>query len=244
MSPSARPNLPRDSHGGTRAIHAILGAFRDAIAVFAPVDCAGCGRADRSLCLECYDELEPAITPRALQQGTIVYTALRYQGVVRQAILALKEEGRTDVARALAKPFGTAIAKAVTASANVAPDGAPIELIAVPTSRSAWRRRGYDPVALLGRRAGYDLARELRPARTTAAQKSLDLSGRARNVEGSLVARRSLSGRRFVLLDDVLTTGSTFAEASRAISDAGGTVVAGAALAFTPRVFAETSRAR
>ena len=75
-------------------------------------------------------------------------------------------------------------------------------------------------------------------ARRTAAQKSLGSSGRASNLHGALVAKRSLAGRVFVLVDDVLTTGATLDEAARAIRAAGGEVVGAATVAFTPRLFA------
>ena len=122
----------------------ISGALLDALAVLSPVDCAGCGSADRSLCAQCRAELEPAVTPRTLPDGSTVYTALRYEGVVRRTLLALKEGGRTDVVKPLSEPFGAALLRASQPGA---------EILAVPTSKAAWRRRGYDPVALLCKRA-------------------------------------------------------------------------------------------
>jgi ComF family protein len=209
-------------------ISRISGALLDALAVLSPVDCAGCGSADRSLCVHCRAELEPAVTPRTLSDGSTVFTALRYEGVVRRTLLALKESGRTDVVRPLSAPFGAALAR-------VAQPGA--EFLAVPTSRAAWRRRGYDPVALLCKRAGFEHAKILRSSRATLSQKSLGSEDRAVNLHESMHSRASLSGRRFILVDDVVTTGATLAEAARAVREAGGQVVGQAALSFTRMIF-------
>lgn len=211
-----------------------VGAVLDAFAALSPVDCAGCGGADRSLCAECRRQILPAVTPRTLADGSIVYTALRYEGVVRQALLALKESGRTDVAKPLGAALAFALARATETRAEIVP---------MPTSRAAWRRRGYDPVLLLGRSAGYPLARVLVQRNTTVSQKTLGADERASNLRGSMSARRSLVGRRFVLLDDVLTTGATLSEAVRAIRAAGGETVGAAALAFTPRLFGRQDKA-
>jgi ComF family protein len=203
-------------------------AVLDALAVLSPVTCAGCGASDRSICADCRVGFEAAVTPRTLADGTTVFTSLRYEGPVRQALLAMKENGRTDVVRALATPFAAALARVHAPG---------VELVPVPTSRAARRRRGYDPVALLCRKAGYDLSMVLSHRRHTESQKTLGADDRARNLRGSMRARRSLAGRSFVIVDDVLTTGATFAEASRALRAAGGEVLGGAALAFTPRLF-------
>lgn len=202
-------------------------ALLDAISVLAPVDCAGCGAPDRSLCESCLESLQAAVTPRRLADGTTVFTALRYEGVARRTLLALKESGRTDVVGALSVPFAAALDRAAQ------PDA---EFLAVPTSTAAWRRRGYDPVALLAKRAGIRHAKVLRTARSTASQKTLGAADRARNLQSSMVSKTSLVGRRFILIDDVVTTGATLAEAARAIRFAGGEVVGRAALAFTPRI--------
>jgi ComF family protein len=206
----------------------IAGALLDALAVFSPVDCAGCGRADRALCPNCRVELEPEVTPRTLADGSTVFTALRYEGVVRTTLLALKEGGRTDVAAPLAVALAAALKRAEQ------PD---VEVVTIPTSKAAWRRRGYDPVALLCKRAGFEPVKVLRPARATQSQKTLGSDDRALNLHESMRARASLRGRRFILVDDVVTTGATLAEAARAVRAAGGEVVGQAALAFTPRLF-------
>ncbi|MCU1411473.1 MAG: ComF family protein [Rhodoglobus sp.] len=206
-------------------------ALLDAWALVMPVECAGCEGPDRALCGGCSGSLVPLPTLRATPGGLPVVTALRYEGIVRRVILAFKEQQRTDAAAHLAP----ALAAALLATAD---QPGPVELAPVPTSRAAYRRRGYDPVRLVLRKAGHRPAGVLRVARRTTAQKSLSAAERAENLRGALVARGSLEGRRFTLVDDILTTGATLDEAARAISEAGGTVVGGATIAFTPRLIA------
>src|SRR6202000_211308 len=161
-------------------------ALLDALAVLSPVDCAGCGAPDRSLCDDCLRALTADVTPRRLGDGTTVFTALRYEGVVRRAVLALKESGRTDVAGALSVPFAAALAR-------VAQSGA--EFLGVPTSTAAWRRRGYGPVWVIAKRAGVRHAKLLRRVRSTASQKTLGADDRALNLRASMVSTVSLTGR-------------------------------------------------
>jgi predicted amidophosphoribosyltransferase len=215
----------------------ITAAVLDALALLLPVECAGCGADDRGLCAICVSELQPSPTPRVTAGGLWVVTALRYEGRVRRVILALKEQHRTDLAVALSRPLAVAVRQS-RASAHAQRPGTGLEIAVVPTSRSSYRRRGYDPVSVILRHTGYRPAAVLRTSRRTASQKSLDSAARASNVHGAMVARRPLTGRIFVLVDDVLTTGATLDEAVRAIRAAGGEVAAAATIAFTPRLFA------
>lgn len=204
----------------------------DALAVLFPVDCAGCGVPDRSVCELCCAALGPALQtplPSPAVADFTVASAARYEGVVRELVLALKEGGRTDAAVAL----GWAIAPLLGAASSAhIPD-----LALVPSSRAARARRGYDPVGILVRRAGYRVSPVLRVARSTAAQKTLDVVGRAANSAGSLEALGDLSGRRLTLVDDVLTTGATLLDAARAVREAGGEVIGAVTLAATPRLY-------
>lgn len=169
----------RSSYSTVR--RAVIDATLDAWAVLMPVDCAGCGTPDRALCAGCRDRLAPTLTWHRLPDGTPTISALDYADVARQVILTFKEQGRTDVASALAAPLRAAIETAAHADAITAP-----ELVPVPTSRAAYRRRGYDPVALLVRRAGFARASVLRRSRGTLQQKALDVESRSRNLAGSI----------------------------------------------------------
>jgi ComF family protein len=221
-------------------------ALLDAWSVLMPVYCAGCGADDRALCTSCRLELRPALHRQQLSDGTALVSALRYENVVRHSILALKEQGRTDIVKALALPLAVAVAAAsrgaaargasrgAAASGDLASGG--LELVSIPPGSSAYRRRGYDPVRLLVAGARLPrLAGVLTNGRSRQRQKTLDRSGREHNAEGSMVARFALSGRRFLLVDDVATTGATLVEAARALRAAGAEVVAAATLAHTPK---------
>ena len=207
----------------------IRGAFLDALAVIAPIECAGCARPDRALCVDCASALVPHVSTHELSVAGPVWAALAYDGAVRRVILAFKEHDRTDARLPLARALAAAVDQATATTRADA-------VVAVPSSRAGLRRRGYDPVASLLTRSGVRPLRALVPARAGSAQKSLSLAARRANREGSLRARFSLAGVRVLLVDDILTTGATLDEAARAVGDAGGEVCGAAVLAFTPKL--------
>jgi predicted amidophosphoribosyltransferase len=106
-------------------------------------------------------------------------------------------------------------------------------VVPVPSSRAAFRRRGYAVTDLLARRAGATPRRLLVPGRAGLDQRGLGRQERARNVGGTLRARRA-EGMRVVVVDDVVTTGATLDEAVRVLRRAGADVVGAAAVATTP----------
>lgn len=117
-------------------------------------------------------------------------------------------------------------------------------LVPVPSASRAVASRGHDPVcrmALAASRAlrgGGFRARVvpvLRHRRPVADQSELSGAGRRRNVAGAFGVRRAAPLRcgGVVLVDDVVTTGSSLAEAARVVADAGGDVLAAAVVAAT-----------
>lgn len=206
-------------------------ALADAWALIAPVDCAGCGAPDRALCPACAPALRSRLRGAALDIGVPpalpIVAALGYEGVARATLLALKREGRTELARTLAAPLLDAVSAAWHGS------GADL-LVPVPGSRTGAARRGFGPVALIVRRAGLVAAPALRTVADGPEQKALRLEQRLA-AESRFRASARVRGRRVILVDDVVTSGATLRAAARALQAAGAEVVGGAAIAATSR---------
>jgi ComF family protein len=91
-----------------------------------------------------------------------------------------------------------------------------------------WRRkwqRGFNQAELLARRIasrrGVPLIRGLRRTRATRPQAGLSNTARRENVTGAFQARRRLDGMSVLLVDDVMTTGSTATACAFALKRAG-----------------------
>lgn len=122
--------------------------------------------------------------------------------------------------------LGAELADAVCRGGHDLPDA----IVPVPLHRSRHFSRTFNQAELLALQLGRALAlpvhgRLLRRRRQTRAQSGLDAAARRRNVRGAFGAAsphgRLPAGYRLALVDDVLTTGMTLAECSRALRRAG-----------------------
>ena len=207
----------------------------DAVAVVLPVVCSGCGAPDRSICPVCRGILRGSVPTRRMLEaegGAVdVWSAHPYEGIASQVILAYKNAGRTDAASELADSLKRAL-EAALACIDLR-DGRKIRVAAIPTSRRALRARGYDPNAALLRRLGVRTRSPLTLVRQTDDQTGLGRDDRWFNTAGSMGLARSVKGDRFLVIDDVFTTGATLTEAIRVLRDAGAEVVGAATIANT-----------
>jgi predicted amidophosphoribosyltransferase len=175
--------------------------------------------------------------------GPAVFAAGRYAGGVRAALIAYKERGRAELTR----PLGALLAAAVSAAiGELPPGGVRPCLVPVPSSARASRRRGGDHALRLARAAGRVSRLPVVPALSLARQvhdsAGLGREARAANLAGAFVASAG-PGRPAVLVDDIVTTGTTLREAYRALCLAGWDCPAAAVVAATPKLYGEGSGA-
>ncbi|MFG2332341.1 ComF family protein [Streptomyces sp. NPDC048604] len=210
------------------------GWWREIAGLVLPVACGGCGSPRTPLCASCARALHGSaarrVRPTPAPAGLpAVHAAAPYEGPVRAVLLAHKERG----ALGLAGPLGTALAGAVRAAAgpSEASGARPLLLVPVPSSRRSVRARGHDPTRRIARAAAAGLRRSGRPARVlpvlrqcreVADQSGLGAHARSVNMRGALEvvpgAERLLGDGPVVLVDDLMTTGASLAEAARALS--------------------------
>ncbi|OGR38529.1 MAG: hypothetical protein A2051_02965 [Desulfovibrionales bacterium GWA2_65_9] len=147
-----------------------------------------------------------------------------YDGRLRDLILRYKFEGQLGLGRQLQE----CLALAFERSAAVLPELCACELLVpVPLHprRLSWRgfNQSRELARLVALRRGLPIRQEaLKRVRRTVPQMELDRAHRAENIRGAFAASPEiLAGRTALLVDDIMTTGSTLEECSRMMLAAG-----------------------
>lgn len=234
--------------GWRNAVRSVVSTLLDTAM---PASCVVCRRTGDPICDWCLDSIPPLSTPICDICGVPNLTAsggggavcdpcqdagpdmprtrpaTTFDGTVRIAIHAMKYGDRPDVARRLATLLeGPARAVSVGTRPIVVP---------VALHERRLDTRGYDQSGLLAahvaRACGWSVAEVLSRVRDTPSQVGLGRNARRRNVAGAFVATMRLDGMHVLLVDDVLTTGATLMEASRACRAVGAASVVATCLA-------------
>lgn len=222
--------------------------YVDALAdLFYPQRCVGCERrANDVLCRDCFHALPRIEEPFCRRCGmptafdTFVCEAckgvdfgferarapLRYEGVGKEIVHALKYRGYTKVVDRLMVPL------MLEALADERFDA----VVPVPLHRSRLRRRGFNQAELMARglagKLNTTVSDKLETVRRTRDQVELSGAGRRANVAGAFGARGRVSGS-ILLVDDVFTTGATMSECASILSGAGADEVVALSLCRT-----------
>lgn len=210
----------------------------------APHSCLVCKRQGYALCPACYLDVITEVPPRCVKCLALtkdyevcskcrsriplknVWVVSEYQGHIKLAIKRFKFERK----RALARPL-----------ANLLCDSLPYFkfrpiIVPIPTASSRLRLRGYDHAGLLAKELSrltglkhIDLLRRLGQTRQVGAKrvKRLEqLDGAFRTIRQGYV-----EGEHILLVDDVVTTGSTLIVAAKELKKAGAKSVSAVVLA-------------
>ena len=209
-----------------------------------PRRCAGCGRRGTWLCDECGHQVARLTPPWCRRCGepaaanccrcsdlapalAVVRSAVPYDGWVRQAIINVKYAGEWARTEHLAALLPSLIA-------DVGPsDG----LVPVPLHPRRERTRGYNQARLLAEHAATlcssRVCEVVVRTRLTARQVGLDAQTRRANVRDAFAVPGyvNVRGCRLILIDDVITTGSTLGSCASALMTAGAAWVAAVTVA-------------
>ncbi|CAB4699961.1 unannotated protein [freshwater metagenome] len=188
-----------------------------------PVRCFGCNRLGLSICSQCRSDWQPQYFLSHFA-NLRVHSAVLYSPTASKIILAAKENGLKEADKLIIEAI-----QGVLAQANFA--NRTIELIPIPSSPSARRRRGrsfmVDITAQIAQRSGFRLTDVLELTRRVSDQSGLHAKARAANMEGAFALKPHAYPRGdLVLIDDVVTTGATLREAARALTSQGLNVLA------------------
>ena len=182
--------------------------------------CASPGPLSVDDCLSCEADPPP-------QVATVVWAT--YEGVVRSAVLALKHGGHDEMARTLGRRLAAGIA--------IQPWADRLDAVTFVPSHAVRRvRRGPSAASEVARTVAAGLER---PMRSTLRRRGLGRQvGRSRSRRLTLACDAfRVTTRppcRVLLIDDVITTGTTLRRAAHALLSAGATEVFCAAVARTP----------
>ena len=202
-----------------------------------PPSCCGCGIKGAVICPSCrksltlleepvcqicgkpFDPLDGCKTCRSQEMRfTSARAAFLYQGIVREAIHQLKYSGNLEISQVFANYLLSVYLKQ-----NWEPDF----VIAVPLSKEKMNERGFNQSEWIAKplakaiRKPY-LKGALRKKQDTDSQVGLGRTERIENLRGAFQAEPILvRGKNILIIDDVMTTGSTFNECAGTLKASG-----------------------
>jgi predicted amidophosphoribosyltransferase len=193
-----------------------------------PQRCLGCAVLGDALCSRCRVDWSFTVRTTHIENLRVV-ASVEYSNVVQKIILASKES--------LIKSADCLLAEALFNSYRIATEfifkNIEIDaIVPIPSQKSALRKRGRDFITDISREIaaaeGVNCLPILRHRRKVRDQSTLNKAERWNNLKGSLVVEnsdRTGPPARVLLIDDLVTTGATLIEASRALRYAGFEVV-------------------
>lgn len=210
--------------------------------------CHGCGKPWWGICPNCRRQVisrRPFRTaPTPCPDGfPVTVTSSPYDRLLRRVINAHKERQALILTRFLGDRLALSIQALLVAQRDVW-RSSKIILVPVPSAARTVRQRGFDGTASMARVAAHCLRARypitvlpaLTQTRSVADQAGLDAPARHENLSGAFRLRKHIClGAAVVVVDDLVTTGSSLTEAARVLRQAGIPVVGAATVAATVR---------
>ncbi|WP_291290186.1 phosphoribosyltransferase family protein [Enorma sp.] len=227
-------SIPIASEGDAAAVFgrgSLAGRLREAaLEVLSPTRCAGCERPGELICKECLARIEVIDPVHACTRCGAPFGDLLCTECGAGADEDVAPPGKDAGERRLGALIAELMLDAAEHAELVAPDrfggilnGAEAVTF-VPVTAAAFSRRGFDHMEVIARRvaelAGLPLIDAL-AKHGSADQRSLGRVERQERSRDVYEVVESVEGMRFLLLDDVITTGATMRAAASALHAAG-----------------------
>ncbi|MDA8092097.1 MAG: ComF family protein [Nitrospiraceae bacterium] len=234
----------------------ITGAFNAFLNGFFPASCPHCGLSSKyprysPFCSDCWQELKISAyngpsckicgEPFESEHGTVcgeclkdrpafarVYAYGLFEGVLKEAIHSYK----FGAIRRLSAPLSELLLSLELPAVDA--------VTSVPLSKKRLLERGFNQSMLVGKEIARISGAELLPhalkkVKDTPPQAELNRKERVLNLKGAFACGGEVEGKTVLLIDDVITTGTTARECSKALVKAGAKEVCVAALARTKK---------
>ena len=196
--------------------------------VFPPA-CSNCGRVDYRFCESCLHDLADVSIDFTHRHGrsldSICATGM-HSGVLQKAVQAFKYEGAKELSQHLSLRLVVALRRLNWRIDVIVP---------VPLYADREEERGYNQSALLSQQVEVAMGIRCRQdclarVRSTSQQAQLTGAERLANVKDAFVASDDVRNLSILLIDDVVTTGSTLGECASALRASGAGVIYGIAV--------------
>jgi predicted amidophosphoribosyltransferase len=210
--------------------------------------CHGCGQPWWGICPGCRLQLagrSPFFTaPVPCPDGfPVTVTSSVYDPILRRVINAHKERQALTLTSFLAEQLALSVYTLLASNPHTV-GASRIVLVPIPSAPRTVRRRGFDATASMARLAARRLRVQypitvrsaLTQARRVADQAGLAAAARWENLADAYRLRRPITDGAAVLVDDLVTTGSSLSEAARVLRAARIPVLGAATVAATVRV--------
>lgn len=193
-----------------------------------PQFCLGCGQEGSLTCAACLAKLD-ILEPKPIHWPDL--TASHFQACFvcldynHKFIEKMIKRYKYDYIENLSKALSSILYRQAKKL-----DLAPNTIITnIPLHNYKRRKRGFDQTEILARRLGNSLHLDyqtlLRRIKKTKSQAQMTKTQRQKNIAGAFAllnpAKKELTDRPVLLLDDITTTGATLDEAARVLQEAG-----------------------
>ena len=181
--------------------------FKGVLEILYPKEgkCIICGDEADGICIKCRSK----IVLCSKGEGCVGF----YKGVLKELILKFKYE----------KNFSAGDILVMLLEEKLSLYDEDCYLTYIPSSKKALKERGFNQCEYIaneiGYRNNYKVINTLKKVKGTKVQKTLSREERIENLKGAfeVIEERKVEGKKFIIIDDVITTGATLKEAEEVL---------------------------